>query len=288
MIEESHLTECFEMMIERLTALECKTDAVHRYISKRENRRTGCVDATIWGLNVDLFVHKPLYPLVDPFERPDAYLLKINWFDVEWGNRLCMQKAIDGHFDEDLKGLCDIETMKKMLLEEKETKMVARCEQVGLKSSRVFVVEFLGDIQVRRWLNCQDNKIFGSIRCDWSMEMGVSFWLTPVSDETRSSCARKTSVQECVEAVMRLLKDFGGPTEKVEIQVCPLSRRERDIFMTFELAWQREMWKVEDDITADLRKALESMTKNRKKMLERIEKHDLLREFYDVGVLQEM
>lgn len=286
MIEESHLTKCFEMMIERLTALECKTDAVQTHLSQMENGRIGCVDTKVWGLDVDLFVHKPLYPPRYVFERPDAFLLKTDWYDVEWGNRLCMQGAIDGRYDDDLAGLCDIETLKKLLSEEKETGIVARCAQVGLKSSRVFVVEDLGDIEVRRWLKRQDKQIFKSIRCDWSMEMGVSFWLTPITDKARSSLARKTSVQDCVEAVVKLLKDFGGPTEGLEVQLCPLSRWERDICMVFELAWQRENWKVEDDVTVELRKAVQSMTKKTgKDMLRRLEMHDLLRDFFAPEVL---
>ena len=58
--------------------------------------------------------------------------------------------------------------------------------------------------------------------------------------------------------------------------------------MTFELAWQREEWKVEDEITKDLRKALQLMIKNRKDTLKRVEKHRFLREFYSEGLLQEL
>ena len=153
------------------------------------------------GSSCYLFVHKPLYP-PEAFQWPDAYVVKTDWYDVEWGNRLCKQEAIDGDFDDDLRGLRDIETLKRLLSEEKETEIVARCEQVGLKSPRVFAVEYLGDIKVQRWQKSQENKVFKSIRCDWSMEMGVSFWLTSMNDEKRSYWPRRTSVQECVETIM--------------------------------------------------------------------------------------
>ena len=286
LVEESHLTKCFEMLIERLDAVESSCENIQKTLEFEQHNKVGFINTLAWGLDVDLYVHDPLYPnRLGPFGRPYAFLVKTNWHDVEWGYRLSLQEALDGSFDDDLYGKCDVDLTKKLLAEEEETRVAPKCQAVGLKSSRVFVLDYLGDIQISRWLTKQTKKIFKTVHCNWNADDGVSFWLTPKNDEEVYYRTRKTNIRECVESVINLLRDLGGPVGRLEFQVCPVTCQSLQFFKTYEVVSERTEWNVEDDITREGKEYLKSSF--RRGFMKTVEKHSLLGDMVSAEAISE-
>ena len=177
---------------------------------------------------------------------------------------------------DDLYGKCDVDLAKKLLTEEEETRVAPMCGTVGLQSSRVFVLDYLGDLQIWRWLKKQQNKIFESVHCNWNAEDGVSFWLTPKNKEEVYYHSRKTSIRECVKAVINTLKDLGGPGGRLEIKVCPVTCQSMQFFKTYEVVSERTEWNVEDDITRKGKESLKSSVRRGRGFMKTVEKHPLL------------
>ena len=268
MLDESHLTKCFEMLIERLDSIETNCDAFQTYTDVEQNNRVGCIDTLAWGLDVDLFVHKPRVPL-KPFERPVAFLMKTSFFDSLWQYRMSLQDVEHGKFDDVFRG-CDLAYTKKLLSEMDEKPVM--CRFVGLKSSRADVLDHLGDIQLTRWLRRQESSTFNDISCNWSNSDTVSFWLTPTKDEVHPSRAKKTSIRECVETLLKLLRDLDGTSERLEIQVYPATIQEMDLLKTLDMVEYRIERGVDDDDTALEEKAIRAIQDDRC-LVEAIELH---------------
>ena len=49
-----------------------------------------------------------------PFEREDLYYVKTNWANEEWEDRM-LSAVTEGRFDNELRGVCDLEALKRLL-----------------------------------------------------------------------------------------------------------------------------------------------------------------------------
>ena len=267
MIEESQLTKCFEMLIERLDAVEAKCEYFQKYIELEQNNKLGHINTWVWGQDVDLYVHEPRVPS-KLFERPQAFLVKTNFYDPGWQYRMSWKNTLDGDFDDVLCG-CDLALTKRLLLEYDEREVM--CQWVGLKSSRVDVLDHLGDIQLNRWLQRQDSKLFQALSCNWCNSDSVSFWLIPSKNEDNWR-VRKTSIQECVHTLLKMLRDLDGTSERLEIQVFPATIQEMDLLKTLDMVEYRLKRGVDDTDTTLEEKAIQAIQDDRC-LVEAIEQH---------------
>ena len=100
----------------------------------------------------------------------------------------------------------------------------------------------------------------------------MSFLLTPSEDEDDPSRPGKTSIRECIETLLKLLRDLDGTSERLKIQVFPATIQEMDLLKTLDMVEYRIVRGVDDDDTTLEEKAIRAIQDDRC-LVEAIEQH---------------
>lgn len=250
-MDDSPLTKCFEMLVERLTVLEKNVDQVRTILSREQDHKRGYINTAMWGWKMQLFVHEPIDQRTwDVFERPAAYYIQTNVEDYQQMDKYIMQQALDGLYDNEFDPCC-MQTLKRRLVQELRSyddddtfEESLKCRQVGIKSERVYVLDHLKDIMVNRWLKLRGKERWASVTLE--TEDLFTVWMVP-STKART----EIDMRGCCEAMCELF-DFLGIEEKVSnAQVCGLRDFEARFLQRYDSAFRcycyetgrRDEWK---------------------------------------------
>lgn len=277
MIEESQLTRCFEMLIERLDTVESRCETLEKHMQYEQDIKLGRINTSPWGLDISLYVYDHLFADESrPFERAHSYYVKTSQRDTEWED-LILNAALEGRFDDELRGSCDLEAMKQLLPRRENDKGPLMTSTLGLKSARLYVRDHLGDITIRRWVSRRQDCKWKSIQCNWDRDDGMAFWVTSPTDERNEYLYARTTVRDCCTILVDLIADFGGPSKDLEFQVCPLTDSGKLFLRRYELVCQREFEGVQDENTARLKKDLKDAKRKWPGLMAAIDKHSYWR-----------
>ena len=222
-IKESVLVRVFEMMVERLTAMEKKIDRFEEILEHEQSIRYGRLNCKAFlDFDANIFVHKPVLG-VDQHSGPAMYCI---YLDIEEDSdhhvklyRTLQRELMRGEYEDelgsgvqDIKKLCrfrGLEDDDTWNGEESEGWLV--CEQYSIESKRVFVHDHILDLKTSRWVSKYRHE-WHSVRC--VMDFGVTVWMEP-SEAARNACNAVKSVKAAL-AVLKFL-GFDGQPGTVEV-----------------------------------------------------------------------
>ena len=226
-------------------------------------------------MDVTLYLYDHLFAEESrPFERADSYYVKTNWEDTQyrWEDQIS-KAALEGQFDDELCGYCDLEAMKQMLPRRENDSGPLQTSTIGLNSTRLYVSDHVGDITINRWVSSRANRTWKSIQCNWDRCDGIAFWLAPYPDEENAYLSARTTVRDCCTIVVNLIADLGGPSKGLEFQVCPVTHGGKNFLRRFETVCQMDFEATEDDKVVKGKKELKTAMKKWPGLMAAIEEH---------------
>ena len=261
------------MLIERLDTIDVRCERLEKHMQREQEIVSGHVNTSPWGLDVSLYVYDHLFAYQSrPFQRAHSYYVKTNWANEGWEDRM-LSAAMEGRFDDELRGICDLEALKRLLHRTKDDEAPLLTSTVGLNSARLCMADHLGDMMLQRWVSGQKDRKWKSVQCIWDRDDGVAFWLTPPLDTSSEYRPTKSSVRDCCTSIVDLVKVIGGPSIGLEFEVCPLPDSGKDFLRRFEVVCQRELDGVDDERTIRMKEELKRDYRKWRGLKAAIEKH---------------
>ena len=138
------------MLIERLDTIDVRCERLEKHMQREQEIVSGHVNTSPWGLDVSLYVYDHLFATRSiPFQRADSYYVKTNWANEGWEDRMIVA-AMKGRFDGELRGICDLEKMKRLLPRKEDDEGPLLTSTMGLNSATLCMFDYLGDITIQR------------------------------------------------------------------------------------------------------------------------------------------
>lgn len=226
-IKESVLINVFEMLVERLSALETKIDRIEEVLENEQSIKYGRINSKAFlDFDVNIYVHKPL-PAGES-EVSTAPVMYCMSFDVEMDSdnhvelyRTLQRELVRGEYDDTIGNNTDIESIKHFSrfrgLEEEDSWQGTEeegwltCEQYSIEPKRVFVHDYILDLKTDRWVSERTDK-WSSVRC--VMDFGLVVWLEP-TEKASKTCSVVKSIQAALDVLNFV--GFKGLPEAIEV-----------------------------------------------------------------------
>lgn len=258
-VKESVLVNVFEMLVERLTALEKKIDRLEESIENEQATRYGRLNSKAFlDFSVEIYVYKPFKG--DRVGSPAMYCL---YFEIEEDSvhhvglyKTLEHELFEGKYSDNLGDGVEeiIQRLKSRELEDDESWRGAgclRCRDFRIESERKFLQDHLLDLKCQPWIS--RNQLWQSIRCE--MDFGLTMWLEP-SEGLETSC----NVVKCVQAALALLDFLKFKAKPRGIRIGTLGKHIAKVVNDYDIASQCHLYS--DDEEASL---LESKMKKIRK-----------------------
>jgi hypothetical protein len=114
-VEESQLTRCFKMLLERLETIDMRYERLEQHMQHEQDIMLRHVNTSPWGLDISLCLYDHLFAKhASPSERARSFNVKTKWANMEWEDPMS-DAALEGRFDDGLRDACDLEVMERLL-----------------------------------------------------------------------------------------------------------------------------------------------------------------------------
>ena len=168
-VSNATLIFTFEMLVERLTALELKMDNWEQTAEADNTRKYGYLNPRAVGIDTDVFVHQPLDPRVsnELFWLPTMYYVKVHFDFDRWCNGLTGEQMwnklnrgiLHGDFDDHLQhaSISKIKNQAACFLggPECQSNTELRCDDLQIPSDRDLVEHHVLDLACNCWADGQ-------------------------------------------------------------------------------------------------------------------------------------
>ena len=210
------LISTFEMLIERLNAIETRLDKLQDIAAHdQECRHVGKINAKAWNLEVYLYLHERIpRGMRKNGKASDSYVVHTN-LDINWYWDGCIERLFAGEYDDYLN---EPAKAKAKVAESEKAGQGVLCEDLGIMYERSCFYEYLLDLTMTKCLTA------GSYKSLWESVVMVNpyaseanvFWLV-ANPGTGERTIREIS------KTMIAVKELFDTKKKLVLSICPLS-----------------------------------------------------------------
>ena len=242
-VSNATLISTFEMLVERLTALELKMDNWKQTAEADNAHKYGYLNPRAVGIDTDVFVHQPLDPRVsnELFWLPTMYYVKVHFDFDRWCNGQTKEQMwiklnrdiLHGDFDDHLPdaSISKIKSQAAWFLggPDCQSNTELRCDDLQISSDSDLVEHHVLDLACNCWVDGQK---------DWEtvwfeIGEGALLYMTP-SVSAKKSC---NSVK-AVKSALALLRHLGISDAPEAIEVGPLGKVDGEFLLEHARALQ--------------------------------------------------